>query len=133
MILGISLITGVISFLIYLYQLQQSGDHLLAQTSAFATLGTATLAYAYSLRNTSLPIWRSTIFSNRYLNMAIIISFLLQLSAIYLPWLQLFLHTRALSLAHWLPIGLAVGIILIAIEVLKMVSIRIKAQKKKAA
>ncbi len=97
-----------------------TGIIAVAQTATFAALGTATLVYVFSLRNIRLSIWRHNIFSNWYLNLAIAVSFGLQLAAIYLPWLQHLLGTATLEPYMWTYIGVYVMIIVLLIELIKM-------------
>ncbi len=98
-----------------------TGNIVMAQTSTFAALGTATLAYVFSLRNLRQPIWRHNIFANWYLNLAVAGSFALQLVAIYLPWLQPLLGTTGLSSQIWWYIMLYAIVIVLIIELIKMI------------
>jgi Ca2+-transporting ATPase len=116
----ISLSTGLGALAIFWLVWYTTGIIAVAQTATFAALGTATLVYVFSLRNIRLSIWRHNIFSNWYLNLAIAVSFGLQLAAIYLPWLQHLLGTATLEPYMWTYIGVYVMIIVLLIELIKM-------------
>jgi len=89
-----------------------------ARTVAFAVLGVDSLLYVFSALNLHYPIWRQRV-KNPWLVAAVIIGFLLQLAAIYLPPLQRLFSTYPLTLSDWLVILLSGFGIVIAIEFTK--------------
>jgi Ca2+-transporting ATPase len=121
LIAAISLATGLGALVVFWLVWLTTGNIAIAQTSTFAALGTATLAYVFSLRNLRQPIWRHNIIANRYLNLAVAGSFALQLAAVYLPWLQQLLGTTALSAQVWWFISLYVIVIVMIVELIKMI------------
>ncbi|PID52315.1 MAG: hypothetical protein CR972_02460 [Candidatus Moraniibacteriota bacterium] len=79
----------------------------LARTATFALIAFDSLVFVYVIRNFRRFIFRKDIFSNTSLNIAVIVSFLLLLVGIYMPFLSNFLGT--------VPIGGAIWTIIIAI------------------
>jgi len=71
-------------------------------TSVFTTLVLSQLFHTFNFRFQNRGIFTKDIFANKYLNLAIIASILLQAAIIYIPWLQDIFNTTALSLNHWL-------------------------------
>ncbi len=81
-----------------------------AQTVAFTTLVTAELLRAYTSRSDILSIFTIGIFSNRWMVIATLSSFVLQLGVLYVPALRSVFSTLPLEFVRdWLPIlGFAV-------------------------
>jgi Ca2+-transporting ATPase len=88
------------------------------QTMVFATLTFSRLSLALAMRSEHDSLFKIGLLSNRPLLIAVIVTFLLQVAVIYLPWLQASFQTAALS-AYDLTVCLAVstvGFWLIEIE-----------------
>lgn len=95
-----------------------------ARTMAFTTLAIGTLFYALTSRSMNVVFWRSALFSNPSLLMAIVGGFLLQALAIYNPFIGYYLETQPLSLYDWVIIGsVCLGMLLI-IELFKMIYLK---------
>jgi Ca2+-transporting ATPase len=77
-------------------------DREIFQTSVFTTLVITQLLHTFNFRFENKGIFRKHIFENKYLNLAIIVSVLLQIGIIYIPWLQNVFKTASLNLYHWL-------------------------------
>ncbi|GAG70305.1 unnamed protein product, partial [marine sediment metagenome] len=56
----------------------------------------------FNFRFENKGIFRRHIFENKYLNLAVIVSVLLQIGIIYIPWLQGIFKTASLGSYHWL-------------------------------
>jgi Ca2+-transporting ATPase len=83
-------------------------DVLSAETMAFVTLSLCELFRAYTVRSERLSIFRIGVFSNRYMQYAVILSVALLLLVINVPFLQPVFNTHFLSLREWLVVlGLA--------------------------
>jgi len=119
----ISLLSGLGAFVIHLIVLRETGNVAMAQTATFAALGTVTVTYVYSLRNIKKSFFRYNIFSNNFLNLAVMFSFLLQLVGIYWPVLQKILGTAALNSRAWALIIAFAVLMIVIIEIVKMVFI----------
>jgi P-type Ca2+ transporter type 2C len=77
-------------------------DRQIFQTSVFTTLVITQLLHTFNFRFIDRGIFRKNIFENKYLDMAVILSILLQVGIIYIPWLQNIFKTAALNSYHWL-------------------------------
>ncbi len=73
---------------------------LLSRTFAFATLIMGEMFRAYSARREDEYLWSFNIFSNKYLNGAVVLAIALLFIVIYVPALQVIFKTTALSLNH---------------------------------
>ncbi|QBR83719.1 HAD family hydrolase [Legionella israelensis] len=96
---------GIMTFILYQFYLNQS--QALANTVAFTALVFMSNLHALNFRNLQNPIADIGWFSNKWLLIAILAMLSLQVLAIYLPWLQMILHTVPLSLFEWPVIILA--------------------------
>jgi len=72
------------------------------QTSVFTTLVLTQLLHTFNYRFEKRGIFNKGIFGNKYLNLAIVLSILLQVSIIYIPLLQKVFSTASLNLYHWI-------------------------------
>ena len=77
------------------------------QTMVFTTLVITQLLHTYNFRFEDRGIFRKDIFSNKYLNLAVLVSILLQVTIIYVPWFQDVFETASLSLENWLLIAVS--------------------------
>jgi len=73
-----------------------------ARTAAFVVLATAQLFHALNCRSQSVSLFRLGVFTNAKLIAAALMSFLLMLGVIYLPFLQRVFKTEPLTLLEWL-------------------------------
>jgi Ca2+-transporting ATPase len=96
----ISMLTGVVNFLLFLWLLKSRSLEE-ARTLIFINIGMDSLLYIFSCRDLNKPIWHKGFFSNKYLVVAITVGLILEISSVYLPFLQKVLHTTALSLNDW--------------------------------
>jgi Ca2+-transporting ATPase len=88
------------AFRIGLYLFPENVHH--AQTMAFATLAISELLRAYSARSERYFIWQIGIFSNKYMQYAVLSSLIIQLAIIYLPFLDPIFNTTFLGWREWL-------------------------------
>lgn len=93
-------------------------DLTYARTMTFATIATSSLLSAWSFRSLRRPLW-ATHKSNPFLYASAGFSFLLQLAAIYVPFLQGIFTTVAISFTDWVPIILVSIIAVMLIETRK--------------
>ncbi len=91
------------SLLAYRWGLKTYGNQnlIIARTITFATLITAELLRAYSSRSEKHTIFEIGMFSNKTLTFATIISFLLLIIVIYVPFLQPIFDTYPLGISDW--------------------------------
>jgi Ca2+-transporting ATPase len=72
-----------------------------AQTIAFVTLCTSELLRAFTARSEYNSIFAIGVFSNKWMNLAVLASFALVLVVVYAPFLNPFFDTVPLSLEQW--------------------------------
>ena len=90
-----------------------------AQTMAFATLVLSELLRAFTARSEYHPVFSNGVFSNKWMVVAVASSLVLLLLVIYVPFLQPFVGTVALSLSQWLAILPLIFLASIAAEATK--------------
>jgi len=106
MTLGILIVAAVdtiaILLVFYLGMERYSGRLEAAQTMAFVTLSVSELVRAFTARSEYLSVFKIGVFSNPWMAGATIVSFLLVLAVVYVPFLQPFFYTVALRSEDWL-------------------------------
>jgi Ca2+-transporting ATPase len=107
------------------------GNLDLARTLAFTAMSIGTLFYVFSIRNLKHNIFKVQPFNNKYLNGAVLIGLLIQLGAVYLPFLNFVLHTVPLSWFHWQILILVIIVNLVIIELVKALFIKYYGVKRK--
>lgn len=109
MIAMIAIITGsfLIAFYYFLTKLGLPLDEI--RTIMFVALSIDSLFFALSLKSLHKPIWKINIFSNKYLVISWVLSLLLILAGIYVPFLQYILYTVPLNIFDfWMMIMLGI-------------------------
>jgi Ca2+-transporting ATPase len=84
------------------YQIGLQTSVPLAETMAFVTLALSELPIAYTSRSERYPLVKLGVFSNKWMQRAVLLSISLILAVIYLPFLQAAFDTIALTLNDWL-------------------------------
>lgn len=102
--IGVIAVVDAIAILTVFYlALQRFPGHLeMAQTVAFVTLCCSELIRAYTARSEYLSVFAIGVFSNKWMNWAVLASFLLLMMVVYVPFLQPFFYTVPLTLDDWL-------------------------------
>ncbi len=77
-----------------------STGHAHWQTMVFTVLTLAQMAHVLAIRSESEPLWRLGLGTNRPLLYAVLLTFVLQMATIYVPWLNPIFKTQPLSLAE---------------------------------
>jgi len=86
----------------YLMGLQLYRDQaIIATTMAFVTLSISELLRAFTARSERYPLLKIGIFNNKYMNLAVLSSFVLILSVVYIPLLQPIFKTYPLNWSQW--------------------------------
>ncbi len=101
-ILTIFLINGILTFLFFYYLYQTTGDIEKTRTLVFALMVFDSLTFAYSVRSFKKTIFRKDIFSNKFLNWAVLTGLILLIVGIYLPTFQNLLGTVNLYPKDWM-------------------------------
>jgi len=93
-----------------------------ARTAAFIVLGCSQLFHSFNCRSMTESIFKIGLFSNKKLIAATLVSFLLQMGAVYLPFSQKIFKTEPLSLFDWLLVVTISSFPLWAMEIYKRLS-----------
>jgi len=117
----LGIMTDIILFSVFFFFLKYSHyDISYIRTIIFATLGTDSLFFIFSLKSLDKSIFKMNLFNNRYLLFAIALGFAMMVSAVYLPQLNHVLRTSPLLLQHALLV-MGIGITkLFIIEFVKL-------------
>jgi Ca2+-transporting ATPase len=91
------------------------------QTMVFTTLTLAQMGNALATRSSKDSLFKIGLFSNRLMVGAVMLTFVLQLALIYLPFFQRFFKTEPLSFQELFISLLASSVILITVEVYKWI------------
>ncbi|MCC6146550.1 MAG: cation-translocating P-type ATPase [Anaerolineaceae bacterium] len=82
-----------------------SGEHYeFAETMAFVTLSTSELLRAYTARSEYYSLFKIGVFSNKWMNIGVVVSLILILLIVYVPFLQPIFETTPLGWEQWLEI-----------------------------
>jgi Ca2+-transporting ATPase len=98
------------------------GQIEIAETMAFVTLSFSELLRAYTARSERLPVLKIGIFSNRFMNYAVIFSAILLFAVIYTPFLNPVFDTVPLSWDQWRYVLPLLFIPAIAAELTKVIA-----------
>jgi P-type Ca2+ transporter type 2C len=91
-----------------------------AVTISFMTLALAQTFHAFNARSQMESAFNSRLFTNQWLWGAVMMCVLLQLAAVYVPFLQTVLRTVPLNLLDW---GLVVGFSLLPVVIVELVKL----------
>jgi Ca2+-transporting ATPase len=103
MLIGIGTMTVVLTAVVlYVYRLGIAWEGIdLGHSMAFVTLAFAQLPIAYTARSERYPLHRIGVFSNVWMQRAVVVSIALLLIVIYVPFLQEPFNTVALPWRAW--------------------------------
>ncbi len=99
-----------------------------AATMAFVTLSLSELARAFTARSERYPIFRIGIFSNRNMNVSVLISTVLLLGVVYIPFFNTVFGTVPLNWVQWEAVIPLLLVPSIAAEITKWLLSRSKSQ-----
>lgn len=88
LILLVGVVTGTIAFLLYLFLTSLGLPIEEIRTIMFVALSVDIMFIAFSLKNLHRPIWKTNLFSNKFLLLSLSISFLLLMLTLTVPFLQ---------------------------------------------
>jgi len=94
-------VAGLAALLSFIGFWNITGDLEKTRTIIFALMCLDSLIFSFSIRSFKRSIWRKDIFSNYFLNGAVVVGVILLVCAIYLPSLQKLLSTRSLMTIEW--------------------------------
>ncbi len=116
----VSFMSGILAILIFVYMWRGGLDIEYTRTLVFSFLSLKSLFYIFSVRDIRKPLWKTNIFNNKYVNMSFLAGIMLQIIAVYTPFMQRFLETVPLSLWDWMVIVVFCLVIVFMVEVVKM-------------
>ena len=93
----------------------------IAMTMAFVTLSFSELLRAFTARSERYPIFKIGVFSNKFMNIAVLTSLALLLAVVYVPFLQPIFKTVPLGWEQWRIILPLLFVPAIAAELTKLV------------
>jgi Ca2+-transporting ATPase len=94
----------------------------IAVTMAFATLGLIQLTHAFNVRSNHQSLFAIGPFSNKYLNGAAVLSGLLVILVILLPFMNDLFRVVPLNGKQWLIVAISALIIIPLVEIVKLIS-----------
>jgi Ca2+-transporting ATPase len=97
-----------------------------ARTAAFIVLACSQLFHSFNCRSATESIFKLGIFTNKKLILATFISFILQMTVVYVPFLQTVFKTEPLGLFDWVLVFGISSLPLWAMEAWKLVRQKIK-------
>ena len=109
---------SLLAFVFVLYLEKESLGR--ARTAAFIVLSCSQLFHSFNCRSMTESIFKIGIFSNTKLVVADLISFLLQVGAVYLPFAQKIFKTESLSAFDWFLVLAISSLPLWAMEIYKL-------------
>jgi len=89
------------------------------QTMVFTVLTLAQMAHVLAIRSESVPLWRLGLASNRPLLYAVLLTFVLQMATIYVPFLNPIFKTEPLTLPELALCLAAAAVVYVAVEIEK--------------
>lgn len=121
----IGIINSLLLFGVFHWLYSRTGNVDYARTMTFVALGLNSLIYIFSIKSLRHPIFNINLFSNRYLVSSVVFGFFMLLIAVYVPFMQKFLHTVALvHVTDWLIIIAVSSFSIIGIEIAKFLFAR---------
>jgi len=124
-------ITAVVLTAFYVGWGWTSSNLALAQTMAFVTLSASELARAYTARSERVSLFRLGVFSNKFMQYAVLLSIVLLLSVVYVPFLQPVFNTVPLGVREWTVVLPLLLVPSVAAEVTKAI-VRLRARPRTA-
>src|SRR3989339_618217 len=91
---------SLFAFVFVLFVERESICH--ARTAAFVVLACSQLFHSFNCRSNKDSIFKLGFFTNKQLVLAVIVSFMLQMAVVYLPFFQIIFKTEALNMTDWL-------------------------------
>jgi Ca2+-transporting ATPase len=131
MVIGIAVQTVAISLAVLVaFRIGMQQNELVARTMAFATLSISELLRAYTSRSERYSLLSIGIFSNKWMQVAVLTSLVILLAIIYVPVLQPIFGTVALTARDWLVMLPLILFPSVAAEVNKWVLRKVSARRQ---
>ncbi|MCD4687019.1 MAG: cation-translocating P-type ATPase, partial [Anaerolineae bacterium] len=111
------------------HSLKPGDDWMLARTMAFVTLSASELLRAYTARSEFYALHKIGIFTNKFMQYAVVASIVLLLAVIYVPFLRDIFDTVTLSLEHW---GYMLPLIVLPSVVAELTKVYLRMEHRRA-
>ena len=118
-VLWVGLLTGAVTIITQAVEIQQGNDHW--QTMVFTVLCLSQMGHVFAIRSDTASFFSQNPFSNYRLFIAVLITFILQLCTIYIPWLNDVFKTAPLTLNELLLCLAISSLVFIAVEIEKLI------------
>lgn len=115
----VSVTGGLVALSLFVFYYTNYSDIRLAQSITFAVLGINSLFYVFSIRALTKPVWKTSIFENKWLNIAVLAGLVMQIFPFLFPATRELLKITQLHITDWFVIILASMFMFIMIEVVK--------------
>ncbi|MDP2861008.1 MAG: cation-transporting P-type ATPase, partial [bacterium] len=116
----VSVVAGLTALSSFVVVYKISNDIIMARSMAFLTLGLNSLAYVFSVRTLMTPFWKNHLFENKWLTIAVLAGFGLQVLPFTTTYLRGFFGLSGLGFVYWLTaIGLSI-LMFFVIEAFKL-------------
>jgi Ca2+-transporting ATPase len=133
MVIGIVVQTVAISLAVLAaFRIGLEVNEVHARTMAFATLSISELLRAYTSRSERYSLWAIGIFSNKWMQWAVLVSLVILLAIIYVPFLQPIFSTTTLTTQDWLIMLPLILVPSVAAEINKWVLRKLSEQEQLA-
>lgn len=120
----VSIVAGISGLVLFIYYYFSTKDLRLASSIAFAAFGINSLVYVFSIRNIKEPFWVENPFQNKWLNVAVLVGFILQLMPFAVPFLRDSFKLAVLEISHWAVISLVTLLMFVVVESVKLIYIK---------
>jgi Ca2+-transporting ATPase len=96
-ILWVGLVMGIVSLAAGWWYWQAGAESIYWRTIVFTVLTLAQMGHALAIRSDRDSLFRQGLFSNKFMLASVLLTFALQMSLLYVPWLQGIFDTTPLS------------------------------------
>ena len=127
-ILWVGLLIGAIGLATQAWAIQATGTHW--QTIVFNVLCLSQMGHALAIRSSTESFFRMSLFSNKPLLGAVLLTCFMQVAVTYLPFLQKIFKTESLTFREIILVVAISSIVFIVLEIEKAVRRRIKLKNK---
>lgn len=125
LIATVSLTSGLFTLILFIFIYKQTENLELSQTVAFLSLGMNSLIYVFSTRTLEKPVWTQNLFTNKWLLLAVVLGFVLQITPLLTADLRNFFGTVSVPSMYWLYVFAVSFLTLTIIEILKFANGRL--------
>ncbi|MDP3918049.1 MAG: HAD-IC family P-type ATPase [Candidatus Woesebacteria bacterium] len=98
----VSLTSGVLTLLFFIYVFKVTGSYEKAMSVAFLTLGINSLVYVFSVKNLTNPFWKGNMFNNKWLNLSVFAGLFLQVTPFLTIGTRSFFGVVTLDPIYWI-------------------------------